>query len=151
MADNVQITAGSGTTVGTDEVTDGTLGTVHVQYVKLMDGTLNGTNKLAVDADGAAETLEKRASTGTQSNVSSTVTTNTTILASNSARLGASIYNESTATLFLLLGSATESATVYTLQVPPGAYYEVPANYTGIIKGHWSAANGSARVTEWSV
>lgn len=61
MADNVQITAGSGTTIATDEVTDGTLGTAQVQYVKIMDGTLNGTTKatvnamgLKVDASGAA-------------------------------------------------------------------------------------------------
>ena len=43
MADNVAITAGSGTAIATDEVqVDGnTIG--HVQFVKLVDGTLNGT------------------------------------------------------------------------------------------------------------
>src|SRR3569833_1359170 len=48
MADNVAVTAGSGTTVAADEVIDGTLGTVKVQYVKIMDGTLDGTGKAAV-------------------------------------------------------------------------------------------------------
>ena len=45
MADNVAITAGSGTSIATDEVTvDGNAaGAGHVQYVKLVDGTLNGT------------------------------------------------------------------------------------------------------------
>jgi hypothetical protein len=52
MADNVAITAGSGTTIAADELTDGTLGTVKVQYVKLMDGTLDGTTKAAVGANG---------------------------------------------------------------------------------------------------
>ncbi len=52
MADNVAVTAGSGTTVAADEVVDGTLGTVKVQYVKLMDGTLDGTTKAAVGAAG---------------------------------------------------------------------------------------------------
>jgi len=52
MADNVTITAGSGTTVAADEITDGTLGTVKVQYVKLMDGTLDGTSKATVGANG---------------------------------------------------------------------------------------------------
>lgn len=46
MADNVNVTAGSGTTIAADEVTDGTLGTVKVQYVKLMDGTLDSTTKI---------------------------------------------------------------------------------------------------------
>jgi hypothetical protein len=51
MADNVTLNAMSGgSTVAADEVTDGTLGTVKVQYVKLMDGTLDGSGKAAVDA-----------------------------------------------------------------------------------------------------
>lgn len=51
-ADNVAITAGAGTTIAADEVSDGTLGSVKVQYVKIMDGTLNGTDKAAVSAAG---------------------------------------------------------------------------------------------------
>lgn len=51
MADNVTLNAMTGgATVAADEVTDGTLGTVKVQYVKLMDGTLDGTTKASVDA-----------------------------------------------------------------------------------------------------
>lgn len=52
MADNVIITPGSGNTVAADEVVDGTLGTVKVQYVKIMDGTLDGTSKASVGANG---------------------------------------------------------------------------------------------------
>lgn len=52
MADNVAVTAGSGTTVAADEVSDGTLGSCKVQYVKLMDGTIDGTSKAAVSASG---------------------------------------------------------------------------------------------------
>ena len=48
MADNVAITAGTGTTIAADEVADGTLGTVKVQYVKLMDGTLNSVTKATI-------------------------------------------------------------------------------------------------------
>lgn len=54
MSDNVAVTAGSGTTVAADEVVDGTLGTVKVQFVKLMDGTLDGTTKVAAGANGLA-------------------------------------------------------------------------------------------------
>lgn len=54
MADNVAVTAGSGTTIAADEVVDGTLGTVKVQYVKIMDATLDGTTKAAVSASGLA-------------------------------------------------------------------------------------------------
>ncbi len=52
MSDNVNVTPGSGNVVAADEVVDGTLGTVKVQYVKLMDGTLDGTTKASVGANG---------------------------------------------------------------------------------------------------
>jgi len=55
MADNISVTPGTGKTVATDEVVDGTLGTVQVQVVKMMDGTLGSTNKLIVSAAGAAK------------------------------------------------------------------------------------------------
>jgi hypothetical protein len=51
MADNVAITAGSGTTIATDEVqVSGTNPLAHVQYVKIVDGTLNGTGAIGGDA-----------------------------------------------------------------------------------------------------
>lgn len=68
MADNVAVTAGSGTSIAADEVVDGTLGTVKVQYVKLMDGTLDGTTKAAVGANGLkvdpTSALDKGSGTG---------------------------------------------------------------------------------------
>lgn len=52
MADNVSVTSGAGTTIAADEVADGVLGTVKVQYVKLMDGTLDGTTKGVIGVNG---------------------------------------------------------------------------------------------------
>lgn len=49
MADTVPITAGSGTVIGTDEVTIGGA-PQHVQRVKLVDGTDGGTGLIAGDA-----------------------------------------------------------------------------------------------------
>lgn len=54
MADNISVTAGSGKTVLADEVTDGTLGTGIAQFVKIMDGTLDGTAKATVKAASTA-------------------------------------------------------------------------------------------------
>jgi hypothetical protein len=45
MADNVPITAGSGTNVATDDISG-----VHYQRVKLVDGTLDGTGAIGGDA-----------------------------------------------------------------------------------------------------
>lgn len=89
------------------------------------------------------------ASVGTQTSVISAAV-DTTILLANSSRLGSALTNDSTAILYLLVASGTSSTTNYTVKLAPGAYYEVPLNYVGIIKGIWSAANGSARVTEWT-
>jgi len=86
-------------------------------------------------------------STGTQSIVASSLS-DTTILASNTNRLGATIYNDSTQILYILLSNATSSNTVYTTQLIAGSYYEVPFGYKGVIKGLWVSANGNARVTE---
>ena len=57
MADNVTVTAGVGTTIAADEVTDGTLGLVKVQYVKLMDGTIDGTAKVGTGNGTAASAI----------------------------------------------------------------------------------------------
>jgi hypothetical protein len=54
VADNVSITAGTGTTIAADEVTDATLGTAKVQYIKLMDSTIGGTAKATVKAASVA-------------------------------------------------------------------------------------------------
>lgn len=73
-----------------------------------------------------------------------------TILASNAARIGATVMNDSTATLYLRLSASAASATDYTVQLVSGAYYEVPSHYSGAITGIWASDpnTGAARVTE---
>lgn len=73
------------------------------------------------------------------------------LLASNASRLGATFYNDSTAILYLKLGS-TASTSSYTLQMAAGSYYELPTPhlYTGAIDGIWASANGNVRITELS-
>lgn len=92
-------------------------------------------------------TKEVRSSTGTRTSVSGAASS-TTILASNANRLGASVYNDSTAILYLDLSGGTASAANYTVQMGQNAYYEVPANYTGLITGIWASATGAAKVLE---
>jgi hypothetical protein len=83
------------------------------------------------------------ASTNVSASISSVI-----LLSSNSSRLGATVWNDSTtATLYLKLGT-TASDTSYTVQVFPSGYYEVPFGYTGEIDGIWSAAVGAARISE---
>jgi hypothetical protein len=84
--------------------------------------------------------------TGTSTSQASSIT-NITLLSANASRKGATVYNDSTKSLFLKLG-ATASSTSFTSKLAAGAYFEVPFNYTGIIDGLWDVANGSARMTE---
>lgn len=103
-----------------------------------------------VDSIGALWTRDTDPATGTTSAVADAATS-TTVLASNAARRGATIWNDSTAVLYLLLGSGTASATNCTVKLIADAFYEVPFGYTGIISGIWASdASGSARVTEFT-
>jgi|TARA_R110000782_G_scaffold245781_2_gene332473 hypothetical protein len=88
--------------------------------------------------------------TSVQTSVSS-IATNSVILAANSARQGVILYNQSTAILYLLLSTGTSSLTNYSLQIPANGSLSLQAGeYTGVISGLWSAANGFARVTEFA-
>lgn len=73
-----------------------------------------------------------------------------TILAANAARKGASIYNDSSAILYLLYGNAAvASATNFTTKLNPGDRHEVEGGFVGILTGIWASdAGGNARVTE---
>lgn len=100
---------------------------------------------------GTVAVSQAKSATATLSNVASSATS-VTVLASNAARLGATVANDSTAILYVKFGS-TASTTSFTVYMPgtgggTPAYYEVPANYTGIITGIWASATGSARVME---
>jgi hypothetical protein len=107
---------------------------------------VNSSTPLAVSAAPAAST------TGTTTSVNDQATS-VTLLAANPARKGATIYNDSPGLLYVKLG-ATASVTDFTALLlgngsGVGGYYEVPAGYTGIIDGIWSAdASGAARITE---
>lgn len=87
-------------------------------------------------------------STGTRSSVANSATS-VTLLAANAARKGATVFNDSTATLKISLGAAA-SATSFTCEIAARGYYETPYGYTGIIDGIASAASGDARITEVS-
>lgn len=71
-----------------------------------------------------------------------------TLLPASMTRLGATIYNDSTAVLYLKLGTAASSAS-FTAKVGSEGYYEMPYRYLGVVTGVWASVNGSARITEF--
>lgn len=142
MADNVILNPGvGGAVIASDEVAG-----AQYQRVKLTlgaDGVDNGDLALA----NPMPVIETRPSTAALANIAGSVT-NVTLIASNAARRGASIFNDSTSALYIKYG-ATASTSSFTVKVNPGGYFEVPQPcYTGIVDGIWDSATGTARVTE---
>mgnify|MGYP000636460424 CR=1 FL=1 len=90
--------------------------------------------------------LLKRATTSTLNNVAGS-TSSVTLLAQNSNRINASIFNDSSAILYVKLGT-TASTSSFTIRLLPYSYWEIPESYTGIIDGIWSNSTGYARVDE---
>jgi len=144
MADNLGYTEGAGKTVAADDV-----GGVYYQYMKVVDGTADSTTKWKILSDGAAVLVDAPTATTTLSNVAGAAL-NTTILAANANRYGATVYNDSSASLYLKLNSGAASTSSFTVLIPANEYYEVPYRYTGQIQGIWSSATGNARVTEFT-
>lgn len=134
------------TTRGQRQVVTAT-GAASVNLARILDVALSvGAGSTGT---GVQRVAEASCATGTQSSVAGTVTANTTILAANTARRGASVFNDSTAVLTLALGG-TQSATVFAVKLASQQYFEVPAGYNGAITGSWATATGSARVMEYT-
>ena len=116
-------------------------------HVASTDNTQNNSQYLLVDANEYL-IIRNKATTSSLSNVASSATS-VTLLSSNILRLGATIYNDSTAILYVKFGT-TASTTSFTIKMQPDGYYEIPFGYTGRIDGIWASATGSARVMELS-
>jgi hypothetical protein len=89
---------------------------------------------------------ELRATVSTVTSVAAAVA-DTSLFVLNANRMGAAVTNDSTALLYLKLGTGA-SPTSHTVQIPRGGYYEIPFGYLGPVNGYWTAATGSARCTE---
>lgn len=102
-----------------------------------------------VPATGAVFSVTTASSTtGTITSVAASVTT-TSILASNTSRRGATIVNDGLAVLYIAC-AGTASTTAFTYKLQAGAAVNLDFNYTGAVSGIWSAALGSARITEFT-
>ena len=154
---------GSVTASGTVTANQGTANTAaNAWFIKNSDGTNTAAVKAASTAAAATDPAlvvavspNNVVTTQTASNATAVLTnvagsaTSVTVLAANTARKGAAIFNDSTTDLFCKFGT-TASATSFTVKILAGGYYEIPFWYNGIITGIWTTATGNARVTEIS-
>jgi hypothetical protein len=75
--------------------------------------------------------------------------TNTNLFAAASGTNARTIYNDSTAVLYVKFGTTATNSS-YTVQIAAGGYYEFPQPlYAGNVDGIWASANGNARLTSW--
>lgn len=107
---------------------------------------------LSLDTAGNLRVLAtpSPSTTGTITHVSSSVTS-VTLLAANTARKGATIYNNAGSgnLLYIALASSSNTTNAYTIKLWPGNYWELPILYNGIITGIWTTASSNlAIITE---
>ncbi len=141
MADGVPIKTGTDATIASDDIAG-----VHYQRNKLIhgadgvnDGDISTANGLPVQNDRVSS-ISFGAGTSSASSM--------TLAASNSARKGLIIFNDSTSALYVRYGTPATTA-IFTVKIAAGGYWEMPAPiYTGQVCGIWDSANGVARVTE---
>ena len=130
----------------TSEITDGNNGPVEVKPPNTPAISSDPALVVAISPNNPITVVGSRPTTNNTSSVAAS-TSNVTLLPSNSVRIGATIYNDSSALLYVKLGVVT-STTDFTIKLFPLSYYEVPYGYTGEIDAIWSVANGFARVGE---
>lgn len=166
MADNATFQSGTlatipaGVTVSADDVqVAGTQPTGLVEYMKLVDGTPNGTDPIKGDSTFGLDVDVTRspnptASTAVRSSVADT-NSDTQLLASNTGRKMAVIVNDSDQDLYVGLGATAVSSSNYSYFLPKSSggqksQLELPLPvFTGEIRGIWAAdSTGAARITE---
>jgi hypothetical protein len=91
-------------------------------------------------------TTETPATTATRSTATVTNVVST-VLAANVNRLGATFYSDGAGNVFLALGAAA-TTTDFTVRMTQNDYYEVPADYNGLITAIRSSGSSALRVTE---
>lgn len=110
--------------------------------------TTGQLNALSLDTAGSLRVVSKKAAASTVTAVAAVANSSYTALAANANRLGAFIFNNTGKTLYIKLG-ATASATSFTAVLFNQAYWEAPADYTGIIDVFSpTGTSGTVLVTE---
>jgi hypothetical protein len=153
--DGIQLTDGAGT-VNTKQlgtaVTNSDVGLIVNSVIHGLNSGGGGTFvDVKVNPSGSLETNNtlKTYATSAVTNVAASAT-NVTLLASNTSRVGAMFFNDSTSAAYLKLG-ATASTSSFTVKMASNSYYELPIPiYTGIIDCIWDSATGNMRITQIS-
>lgn len=101
------------------------------------------------DADGQhRQVVHLKAPRGAARRSVASAITSAELLPDSATRNRFTVFNESTANLFIGYGTVAVTATDYTHKIAGGGYFEY--EFGGPVQCVWDAANGFARVTEVS-
>jgi hypothetical protein len=139
------LTDATGASVVVGNVANGSAATGNPVTVAGVDAAGN-VRRFLTDTTGRLVMIDEKAGTSAVTRVA-TSTANVQLLAANTSRLGATIVNDATVTMFLKLG-VTASNTSYTVLLAAKGYFEVPFDYTGEIDAILSSSTGNAQITE---
>jgi hypothetical protein len=103
------------------------------------------TGAIRIDGNITASPVEPSGSATTTRVDASIVSV--TLKAPNANRKGITIYNDSTAVLYVKLG-ANVNSTDFTVKLYKDDTYEAPFAWIGEISGIWAVADGAAQITE---
>lgn len=149
MADNVPITAGSGTTVATDDVSG-----VHYQRVKLVDGTLDSTTAITATSTGALNVREEGIVGSVLATVVTVGTTAVTLPASAlTGRRTLLVQSDPTNTAYIYLGGSAvtaDGASTGGFMLAPGQSLAISVGATPVVYGRSTSASQVVRVFEAS-
>jgi hypothetical protein len=70
------------------------------------------------------------------------------LVAANNKRIGTTVVNRSTATLYLDVAQQV-SPEDFLVEIPPGAYYEMPFSIVGGLWGIWTSTTGKALIRDF--
>jgi hypothetical protein len=112
----------------------------------LMFGSYNQIDTAVTPRGETVPVVDYRPIVATSTSVAAAAA-DTQLLGVAPLRAGATIFNDSTALLYLKLGTGA-STTSFTVRLGARDYYEVPFGYAGAVHGYWASATGAARITE---
>jgi hypothetical protein len=140
--------SGTVTVTGTTTANQGLATTLSGAWpVEITDGyNVLGTSAFPIAVTGFVVT--NKASTSAVTSVAITANANNALLTSNTNRIAATIYNNTTKTLYIKYG-ATASVASFSLQLLPNSYFEVQNDWNGEVDAFSpSGATGSVLCSE---
>lgn len=149
MADNVPITAGSGTTVATDDVSG-----VHYQRVKLIDGTADSTVAITGTSGGALNVQDASLAGAILATAVTVGTSAVTLPASAlTARRAILIQSDPTNTAYIYIGGSAvtaDAASTGGFMLGPGQSFSLSLAVGLVVYGRSTSASQIVRVIEVS-